>query len=277
MRLGISFVFPHSSPAEWAAQYRALGLRAVVFPSGADEPESKIDAYVQAAREHDLTIAEVGAWSNPMSPDADVRAQARRHCRAQLALAERIGARCCVNIAGGCGARWDAGYRENYAADTRAEIIRFVQNLLDEVAPQTACYALEPMPWMVPSSPEDYVRLLDEVGRPQFAVHLDVANMINCAERYIFSAAFIDRCFDLLAGRIRSCHVKDVRLEQTLTQHLREVPCGEGGLDLAHYARRAHQADPDMPFLIEHLETEAQYRAAVAYLQDLCARENIPY
>lgn len=277
MRLGISFVLPHSSPAEWAAQNRALGLRAVVFPCGADEPDGRIDAYAEAAREQDLLIAEVGAWSNPMSPDAGVRAQARRHCRAQLALAERVGARCCVNIAGGCGERWDAGYRANYAADTRLEIIRFVHNLLDEVAPKAACYALEPMPWMVPSSPEDYARLLNEIDRPQFAVHMDLANMINCPERYFFSADLIDRCFDLLAGRIRSCHVKDVRLEQTLTQHLREVPCGEGGLDLAHYARRAHQADPDMPFILEHLETEAQYRAAVDYLRNLCERENIPY
>ena len=69
-------------------------------------------AYVRAAREADIVIAEVGAWSNPISPDEGTRQQAIRHCQEQLALADRVGARCCVNIAGSRSPDWagpDAG------------------------------------------------------------------------------------------------------------------------------------------------------------------------
>ncbi|CAM4444877.1 sugar phosphate isomerase/epimerase [Paenibacillus tarimensis] len=45
-------------------------------------------------------ISEVGAWSNPISPDEGARRKALDFCKQQLALAEEIGARCCVNIAG---------------------------------------------------------------------------------------------------------------------------------------------------------------------------------
>jgi hypothetical protein len=47
-------------------------------------------------------IAEVGTWSNPISPNEKQRNAAIKKCRDQLALAERIGASCCVNIAGSC-------------------------------------------------------------------------------------------------------------------------------------------------------------------------------
>ncbi len=47
-----------------------------------------------------IIIAEVGAWSNPMSTDPEEARAALAKCQTQLALAEEIGARCCVNISG---------------------------------------------------------------------------------------------------------------------------------------------------------------------------------
>jgi len=47
--------------------------------------------------------SEVGAWSNPLSRDAATAAAAMQKCKTSLSLADRIGSRCCVNIAGARG------------------------------------------------------------------------------------------------------------------------------------------------------------------------------
>ena len=272
MRLGISFTLPHTSPEEWAEKHAQLGCRAVVFPLDSSADDAQIDAYAAAAKSHDLLIAEVGAWSNPMDPDPEKSRAAIEHCKAQLALAERVGARCCVNCSGACGPRWDFAYPENYAPDTFGRVVQITQEIIDAVKPKKTTYALEPMPWMLPDSPEQYLDLMVAIDRKAFAVHMDIVNMINCPSRYLFNKRFIDHCFRLLGKHIRSCHVKDIRLEEQLTLVMPEVPCGEGGLDIAHYAKAATAVHPDMPFIIEHLPDEAAYRKAVAHVQAVCGK-----
>ena len=107
MRLGTSSPLAHGSAEEWAKNQVALGCRAVVFPLSSDDPEEKINEYVNAAKSHDLLIAEVGIWRNAMSPDPEERKKQRDYCVRELQLADRIGARCAVNVAGAVGSRWD--------------------------------------------------------------------------------------------------------------------------------------------------------------------------
>jgi len=274
MRLGISGNIEHASPDEWAAKLRNLGCGAVVFPRGHQNDETVIDAYTQACHDHGLVIAEVGAWCNPMHPNPAERAKNLRHCQEMLRLAERVGARCCVNIAGTSGEVWDGGYVENYSEATYRRIVETTREIIDAVKPTRTFYTLEPMPWMVPDSPESYLRLLEDVDRPAFAVHLDVVNMISSPDRYFFNTKFIEKCFRLLGPHIKSCHVKDVRLERFLTFNLKETACGQGALDIASYARLANELAPDMPFIIEHLNTEEEYVAALRHVQALTKQTN---
>ncbi len=269
MRLGICGSIKHDSPAEWAGKQYDWGLRAVYFPCDYRTDDKLIDRYVDACRDHDLVIAEVGAWRNPLTRDPGERAANIEYCRRQLALAEYVKAGCCVNIAGTTGEIWDGGYAENYSAESWASIVETTRAIIDAVKPVHTFYTLEPMPWMYPDSPANYLKLLKEIDRPGFAVHLDVVNMISSPERYFFNTRFIQECFQLLGKYIKSCHAKDVRLERFLTFNLKEVPCGEGALDLPAYAQLATQTDPDMPFLIEHLHSEEEYRTAIRYVQNL--------
>lgn len=268
MRLGISTVLKHDSAGAWAAQLRKLGCGAAVFPVEYRAKESQIDAYVQACRDHDLVIAEVHAWSNPMHADPRERANNIRYCQEQLRLADYVEARCCVNIAGSCGPIWDGGYAENYSDDTRRRILDTTWEIIDAVNPTKTWYTLEPMPWMLPDSPESYLELLKEIDRPGFAVHMDVVNMIACPDRYFFNTRFIEKCFALIGRHVKSCHVKDVRLESFLTLNLKETSCGQGGLDLVRYAQLAHASNPDMPFLIEHLHTEEEFLHSLNYVKE---------
>ena len=60
MYLGVSSALSHTSPEDWAAKHRALGLKTVVFPVDFNAGEGKINAYKKAADDAGLTIAEVG-------------------------------------------------------------------------------------------------------------------------------------------------------------------------------------------------------------------------
>ena len=84
MRLGTSSPLMHNSAEEWAKNQTALGCRAVVFPLSSDDPEEKINEYVDAANKHGLLIAEVGIWRNAMSQDPEDRKAQRDYCVNQL-------------------------------------------------------------------------------------------------------------------------------------------------------------------------------------------------
>jgi len=269
MRLGIAVSFPHRSPEEWAKRHKEAGLDAVVFPLDADAPVSAIDQYTEAARSFDLTIAEVGSWCNPMSPDPVKRQENRRVCRRQLELAEYVGASCCVNISGAVGDVWDGSYAENYAPETYAEIVLFHQNLLDQVKPVRTKYTLEPMPHMLPDSPESYAQLLRDVDRPGFGVHVDIVNMLVSPRVYFDNRKLVRDTFTLLGPHIMSCHIKDAVLDHSLTVSIRETECGTGGLDLAYYIHEADALNPDMPMIIEHLPSLDLYQQAIDYVKGL--------
>ena len=75
MYLGISSSLQHSSPEEWAAKHKALGLETVNFPVTCDDGENVFMAYKKAADEAGLTIAEVGVWRNTLAADPVERQQ----------------------------------------------------------------------------------------------------------------------------------------------------------------------------------------------------------
>ena len=269
MRLGTSSPLAHGSAEEWAKNQVALGCRAVVFPLSADEPDEKIDEYVNAAKSHDLLIAEVGIWRNAMSPDPEERKKQRDYCVRELQLADRIGARCAVNVAGAVGSRWDGHYKENFTKETRKQIVEMVREIIDRAEITNTYFTLEPMPWMVPTGPEDYVRLLEEVDRERFAVHMDIINMTNSLERYYEAESFVDCCAELLGNRIRSCHIKDIHLKEEYTFQLEECAPGQGEFPLRYYVQKMTGFDPDMPVILEHLNTDEEYIHYIDYLKEV--------
>ena len=269
MRLGISSPLKHDSALEWAENQTALGCRAVVFPLSSDDPEEKIEEYVNAAKTHDLLIAEVGIWRNAMSLDPEDREIQRDYCVRQLQLADRIGARCAVNVAGAFGGRWDGHYKENFSAESRKQIVKMVQEIIDRTEVTNTYFTLEPMPWMIPTSPEDYARLLEEVDRDRFAVHMDIINMTNSLERYYEAETFVDRCVSLLGDKIRSCHIKDVHLKEEYTFQLEECAPGQGEYPLRYYVGKMNSLDPDMPVILEHLNTDEEYIRYMNYLKEV--------
>lgn len=277
MRLGGSVMKPYSSPKEWLAHVKELGYSCVIFPVESTAPASVIREYAEVCRDNDLLIGEVGAWRNVMAKDEKERAANLDWNIRQLELAETVGANCCVNISGSLAKYWD-GYHP--ALDTREVydmVVANTQRIIDAVKPTRTSYSLEPMPWMVPESPEQYLQLMRDVDRAAFKVHLDYCNMLNSIDRYRHASEFITHCFDLLGKDIVSIHAKDALLTQgALPVCIGEVPPGDGSLDLSLVTALAHGLGEDTPVFVEHLPDHAAYMKAAAVMREAAKRAGVP-
>jgi sugar phosphate isomerase/epimerase len=267
MRLGGPVFEECPDPDAWVAALRRRGYSAAVCPVGDASDAVAVDAYRSAAAAADIVIAEVGAWSNPISPDEQERQKALGFCREQLALADQLGACCCVNIAGSHGETWDGPHPDGLSREVFDLTVESVRGIIDAVRPTRTFYTLEMMPWIWPDSPDSYVELIEAIDRERFAVHLDPVNIICSPRRYFDTGAVIRECFEKLGPHIKSCHAKDVKLTGVLTLHLDEVRPGAGALDYGTYLRELGKLDADMPLILEHMATEEDYDAATAYVR----------
>lgn len=276
MRLGAPVTPASDTPENWVAALKSKGYRASFCPVTLESEASRRDEYKQAALEADVVIAEVGAWSNPLSPDPDEARRAFEKCVASLRLADEIGAVCCVNIAGNIGAGpWDGPSPENLAPDAFGRIVVSVQRIIDEAGPERACYCLETMPWMLPDSAESYLELVEAVDRPRFGVHFDPVNILNSPRRHVSNSEFIRSCVNILGNRILSVHAKDQAISSRLTLHLDEVIPGSGDVDYRVLLGSLDGFNPDLPLMIEHLSGEDEYDKAAAYIRAQAALQGV--
>lgn len=269
MRLGGPVFVDSMTPERWIAALQANGYGAAYCPVTVEDDASTRSAYVRAAEAADIVIAEVGAWSNPLSPDPEERARALAHCQAQLALADEVGARCCVNIAGSRGQPWDGPHPQNFTSETFDMIVESVRAIIDAVKPTRTYYTLEPMPWMYPDSADSYLALLRAIDRERFAVHVDLVNVVNSPRRYYDNTSLIREWFSKLGPYIRSCHAKDTLLSTKLTTHLDEVRPGLGNLDYRTLLVEMERVDPELTLMIEHLHDPEDYRLSADYIRGI--------
>lgn len=248
-----------ADPDLWVQAHRDRGYKAAYWPEVA---ATEAGPWVKAAARAGLVLAEVGAWCNPLSPDATESRTARAYLAERLALADEVGALCCVNISGSRAPRWDGPAAGNFSPETFEAIVAYVRDLLDAVKPGRTWFTLELMPWIWPWDAATYRQLLAAVDRPRFAVHLDPANTIVTPRAYFQSAGVYQELFRELGPWIRSCHVKDLAWREGFPVHLAEVPVLTGGLDLAEYRRQALALGRPLPMMLEHLPDDQAYRQA---------------
>src|SRR5438105_3142718 len=116
MRLGGPLIQNYSDPDTWIAALRERGYRAAYCP--VDHIDDMLHTYMQAARNAGILIAEVGVWNNPLNRDEQERRKAIDYCQQRLALADAIGALCCINISGSRGKIWDGPDPDNLTNET---------------------------------------------------------------------------------------------------------------------------------------------------------------
>jgi sugar phosphate isomerase/epimerase len=278
LRLGGPVFGNPKGPDEWVSALKTLGYRAAYCPVDTKASDSVIKAYEEAAKKADIAIAEVGAWSNnPISPDEKTRKESITNCQAKLALADRIGARCCVNV---CGSRdpknWVGQHPDNLTDETFDMIVESVRVIIDGVKPTRTFYTLETGMWWHPTTADAYARLIKAVDRKQLGVHLDPTNLIYSPPLYYSNSKVISECFEKLGPLIKSCHAKDVKLGDAALAHLDEIRPGLGGLDYKTFLKELSKY-PDVPLMIEHLKDAEEYRQAAEHIRTIAKEIGVSF
>jgi sugar phosphate isomerase/epimerase len=263
VRLGGPSFAKTDDPEELALAHRQLGYRAAYCPNVPVSDSQKIHAYEQAFAKHNVVIAEVGRWVNLLDSDPDKRKSNLQTVIDGLALADAIGALCCVDIAGSFSpSSWFGPDRENLSRRHFEASAENARKIIDAVKPRRARFSYEVMGWSWPDTPDHYLKLIRAVDRPAFAVHLDPCNLINSPQKFYDNTALLNECFDKLGRRIVSCHAKDLTWDVEMNIHFREVAPGKGSLDYATYLRRLADLPQNPPLMLEHLATAEEYAGA---------------
>ena len=268
MRLGMNGGLQADGPEDWAQKMADLGVRAVAFPVTFEADMKTIDAYAEAIRANDIVIAEVGAWCNPLCPDQKVAEEAEHRCIEQLKLADYLGANCACNITGADGPIWDGWYPGNYSPAFYDKIVTTTQRIIEKAAPKNTCWSLEPMPNMVPAGPDEYLKLMEDVGSEHLKAHLDIINWMNSFDRFLHQREFMDDVFAKMHGKIVSCHFKDIILKQELTFQIVEAPVGDGLFDIDYYVKKVNEEDPELPLMIEHQPNDEAYIRSMKFVTE---------
>lgn len=263
LRLGGPIYLQSDDPEELARAHRAKGYRAAYCPKIPLDARERIRDTERAFQKHDVAIAEVGRWVNLLDADPDKRRQNLTTVTDGLALADAIGARCCVDIAGSFSTTsWFGPHPENLSPRFFDAVVENARKIIDAVKPTRTAFTYEMMGWSLPDSPDACLKMIAAVDRKAFAVHLDPCNLIHSPDRYYRSSDVIRECYRKLGPRVASVHAKDLTWEVEYAVHLREVRIGLGSIDYAVFLAEHARHAPDVPLMLEHLPNEAEYDAA---------------
>jgi sugar phosphate isomerase/epimerase len=272
LRLGGPIFVKSDDPAALADAHRALGYRAAYVPEVKLGDRDRTNAITKEFAARDVIIAEVGAWRNMLDLDAGKRGQNMAYIQDRLALADELGARCCVDIAGSYSPTfWCGPDPRNITQEFIDATVENCRKLIDAVKPTRTKFSIEMMPFNFPTGPDDYLKLIRSVDRPAFAVHLDVCNMMNSPERMYRNADVIRDCFQKLGRWIVSCHAKDLKWEDYVQVSLREVIPGRGSIDYKAYLEGLSQLPVDAPLMLEHLKAAEEYTEGRNYIKSVAA------
>src|SRR5438477_4730774 len=178
VRLGGPIFLRSDDPRELAREHRRLGYSAAYCPDAESTDTVKIQAIRDAFAAENVVVAEVGAWKNMLDPDAAARKANLEYVTRRLALAEAVGARCCVDIAGSYNPKYWYGMNpRNLSQEFFDATVQNCRQVIDAVKPARTRFTIEMMPWSIPDGPDSYVSLIKAVDRQAFGVHLDVCNV----------------------------------------------------------------------------------------------------
>jgi sugar phosphate isomerase/epimerase len=270
VRLGGPIFLKSADPAELAREHRRLGYSAAYCPEAKVGDADHIKAIRDAFAQENVVISEVGAWKNILDPDETKRRENLAYVTERCALAEEVGARCCVDIAGSYNPTvWYGPNPKNLSREFFDATVTNCRHVIDLVKPTRTKFTIEMMGWNLPDGPDTYLDLIKAIDRKAFGVHLDVCNGVNCPTRFYKNAEFIEECFAKLGRWIISCHAKDLQWITELNVHFLEVVPGRGQIDYKAYLRELAKLPLDAPLMLEHLKTAEEYEEGKQYIRNV--------
>jgi sugar phosphate isomerase/epimerase len=270
VRLGGPIFLKSDDPRELAREHRRLGYAAAYCPVAEIKDAARCRAIEDGFKAEGVLVAEVGAWKNMLDPDAAARTANIDYVTSRLALADVVGARCCVDIAGSFNPKvWYGPHRDNLSQAFFDATVENCRKVIDAVKPKRAKFALEIMGWSMPETADRYLQLIRAIQRPAFGVHIDVCNAVNTPEKFYNNAALTNELFAKLGRWILSCHAKDLAWMPEMNVHFVEVIPGRGELDYRPYLKALTAIDA--PLMLEHLKSADEYLEGATYIRKVAA------
>ena len=274
LRLGGPIFLKSNDPDELAREHRRLRYSAAYVPPVELSDTARINAIRKAFAAQNVLIAEVGAWVNMLDQDAEKRRTNLTYVTERLALAEAVGALTCVNIGGSYNpTHWDGPDARNLTQEYFDATVENCRKVIDAVKPKRAKFALEMMGWSLPDGPDSYLRFIKAIDRPAFGAHIDIANIINSPTRYYSNTALMNETFRKLGRWIVSSHAKDIYGKDG---HFAETMPGRGILDYGTYIRNVTALPQEVPLMLEHLRTAAEYEEARQFVISQADKVKVP-
>jgi sugar phosphate isomerase/epimerase len=268
IRLGGPIFLHSDDPRELAREHRRLGYSAAYCPPAKADDSDRVRAIREAFAAEHVVIAEVGAWKNMLDPDTQKRSENLHYVIERMRLAEAVGARCCVDIAGSFNPTvWYGPDPKNLSKEFFDATVENCRKIVDEVKPRDTKFSIEMMPWNLPDGADSYVNLIRAVDRSAFGVHMDVCNVINSPVRFYHNAQVITELFQKLGKWVLSCHAKDLKWVPEYNVHFQEVVPGRGQVDYRTYLGELASAPLEAPLMLEHLKTAEEYAEGSEYIR----------
>ena len=270
-------------PDVLAQEHKRLGYTAAFCPAGNPGDTARVDAIRNAFAKAGVLIAEVGAWRNMMTPDPAARKANVEYVARQLALADELGVKCCVDIAGSFdGSTLSGPHPKNLSQEFFDGTVENCRKILDTVKPKRAKFSLEMKAWDLPDGPDSYLALFRAVDRAAFGVHIDICNIVNSPARYYNNTALIKETFQKLGKWVVSCHGKDLRWMVQVNVNFAEVPPGQGGIPglegsgIDYHTYLTEISKAGVPLMLEHFATNEEFQLGARYVRKVAGELGIP-
>ncbi len=256
------------------------GLSAIAAPNRlAQMPEEECAAFGEEARRLGLVVGETGMWENLMTRDPSLRADRIEKVRVLLSRAEAMGCGCVISLVGSTHPS-DSPLAPDplmVSEDGKREFREIVLRILDGLDLARTTYAIEPWCNTFFYEPEEIHGFLATVDHPSLRLHLDLMNMIS-QRSFHDTTGLVESTFDLLADRVVSVHLKDLRWDFAhMMLKWDEVLIGEGVMDYDAYLRRLATLPTDTPCYCEHLSSEAEYEENFARIHAIAERVGVGF
>jgi sugar phosphate isomerase/epimerase len=270
-------------PELLARECKRLGYTAAYCPPAKPEDTARLKAIRDAFAKQNIVIAEVGAWRNLMTPDLAARKANLDFVTSQMAVAEEVGARCCVDITGSFDAATLSGpHPKNQSQEFIDGTVENCRKIIDAVKPKRSVFAVEMKGCNFPDGADPYLQLIKAVDRPQgLGVHIDICNIVNSPTHYYNNTALIKETFTKLGKWVKSCHAKDLIWVPQVNVNFQESVPGRGGIKTAqipgidYHTYVEEVVKLGSPLMLEHLTTADEYKEGADYIRKIATDLNI--
>ncbi|WP_304224557.1 sugar phosphate isomerase/epimerase [Gracilinema caldarium] len=220
-----------------------------------------VHAVTKAFEQHQIGIAVLGCYINPVHPDPETREQELTRFEQHIQAAPEFH---CTIVGTETGSRNpDCSFHPDTATEATYELFCESVHRLVRRAEQIAAHSQPVIIGIEPvadthtiSSPRLMQRLLKDIDSPSLGVIFDPVNLIG-KTGVVSQDSFLDDCFASFGAHIVAIHAKDYRITEGSCGPIKSksLPAGTGDLDWLGLFRRLRSiGKTDIPVLLEDLQ-----------------------